>query len=240
MTLALPDGQRVYAVGDVHGMAHLLDRLLDAIDAHQAAAPEALSIEVFLGDYIDRGPDSYGVIERLIEPPRHGRQRICLLGNHEEAMMLALHDTAAMERWMSFGGEATMRSYGIDPHLSHRQPAALQPLLHAALPPAHLRFLESLPRMAELGGLLFVHAGIRPGVAIDDQDPTDLVWIRDPFLDHEGTFPRHVVHGHTPVSRPDRRVFRTNIDTAAVFGGALTCAVLEGDGAEFLSIPADS
>lgn len=238
VTLGLPDRQRVYAVGDIHGMSHLLDKMFDEIDAHQAAAPEAVCIEVFLGDYVDRGPDSYGVIERLIEPPRHGRERICLLGNHEEAMMHALHDPTALARWRSFGADATLLSYGIDARTGGGQANAIQPLLNAALPVSHLRFLESLPRMAQIGDVLFVHAGIRPGVPIEEQDAHDLIWIRDEFLSSEEPFPAHVVHGHTPSRGPDHRAFRTNVDTGAVYGGALTAAVMEADRVEFLSVPA--
>ncbi|MEM8663141.1 MAG: metallophosphoesterase family protein [Pseudomonadota bacterium] len=237
MMFSLPPGHRVYAIGDVHGMAHTLTELLAMIDAHMAAhPPEGPVVELFLGDYVDRGPDSYGVIQMLLGEP-NGRQRVCLLGNHEDAMLSALCDVDALHRWLSFGGEATCRSYGVDAVELLHDPLALQTRLQAALPPAHRSFLSALPRQFALGEVLFVHAGVRPDVALDAQDPHDLIWIRDPFLHHDGPLPMHIVHGHTPAERPERTRYRTNVDTAAVYGGALTAAVLEGSEATFLSVP---
>ena len=237
MTIGLPPGHRVYAVGDIHGMHDSLLRMLDLIDLHLAAYPPSGPVtEIFLGDYVDRGPDSFGVIETLLAP-RDNRQRICLLGNHEDAMMGALNDAHLVHRWLTFGGEATCLSYGLDVDVAGRDPQALQPWLNSALPTAHRDFLFSLPRQVEIGGVLFVHAGIRPGVPLGEQDPHDLIWIREEFLDYGGPLPMHVVHGHTPVSEPEHHPFRTNIDTGAVFGGALTAAVMEGEEVSFLTIP---
>lgn len=237
MTTALADGQRIYAIGDIHGMHESLLRLLDLIDQDvRARPPRGPVTEVFLGDYVDRGPDSYGVIETLMTP-REGRNRLCLRGNHEDAMLSAHADPNAVLRWMTFGGDAACRSYGLEEQQLFHNPLALQPMLQAALPETHRTFLNGLATYQRIGGYLFVHAGIRPGVALEAQDPHDLIWIREEFLTHEGPLPFHVVHGHTPARQPERRRFRTNVDTGAVYGGALTAAVLEGGEIDFLSVP---
>ncbi|WMS42116.1 metallophosphoesterase family protein [Acuticoccus sp. MNP-M23] len=234
----LPPGQRVYAIGDIHGMKSMLDSMLDMIDAHLAENPCPGPVtEIFLGDYIDRGPDSYGVIERLMEPACDGRTRHCLLGNHEDAMLSALSDGSMLPRWLSFGGEATCRSYGVDPAEHPQNPHAVQTLLQAALPPTHRAFLSNLSRSETIGDTLFVHAGIRPDVPLDRQDIQDLIWIRDDFLEYTGPLPAHVVHGHTPVREADLREYRTNVDTAAVYGGALSAAVIEGNSVSVLRLP---
>ncbi|MEM7696464.1 MAG: metallophosphoesterase family protein [Pseudomonadota bacterium] len=238
MQHSLPDGVRVYAIGDIHGLAWSLDMMLGAIEADAADNPfDGTLIEVFLGDYVDRGADSFGVIERLMRPPGGGRTRVCLRGNHEQALMDAAHDLDTMVRWMTFGGGETMKSYGVDVDRHAHDPQALQPLLEAALPERHRAFLHGLPRSHTLGDVLFVHAGIRPGVALDNQDPNDLIWIREPFLSDPAPLPAHIVHGHTPTDDPFRDARRTNVDTGAVYGGMLTAAVLEGDTARFLAVP---
>ena len=206
-----------------------------AIDADIESQPVETAIELFIGDYVDRGPDSAGVIARALEP-RAGRERICLMGNHEDAMVAALSDGTQMDRWLSFGGDATLRSYGIDPADHTNNPQAMQPLLQSVLPPEHLAFLSRLETSHRIGDTLFVHAGIRPGVPLDEQDRNDLIWIREEFLEDPGPFPVHVVHGHTPVDQPEALAWRTNVDTGAVYGGSLTAAVLEGDSVRFLSI----
>ncbi|MEM8663675.1 MAG: metallophosphoesterase family protein [Pseudomonadota bacterium] len=238
MELKLPPGERLYAIGDIHGMLDPLLDLLGLIDEHEAnAGPAERVSEIFLGDYVDRGADSHEVIELLRQPPQNGRRRVCLKGNHEAAMLAAPHDPAAFARWLTFGGDATCRGYGIDVDRHAHNPAALQPLLLAALPETHGNFLNNLALTEKCGDVLFVHAGIRPGVAVEDQTEEDLIWIRDPFLYFTGPLPAHVVHGHTPSRWPERRIHRTNVDTGAVYGGALTAAVLEGDTVEFLSVP---
>ncbi len=236
MSAALPEGQRIYAIGDIHGMHDQLLRLMDLIEQDiRERPPQGPVTEIFLGDYVDRGPDSFGVIETLLSP-RDGRRRVCLRGNHEDAMLGALSDSGAVVRWMSFGGDATCRSYGLDdPNLFHNPPA-LQPMLQAALPETHREFLNGLALYERIGGYLFVHAGVRPGIALAEQEPHDLIWIRDEFLTYDGPLPFHVVHGHTPARQPERRGYRTNVDTAAVYGGALTAAVIEGSTIDFLSI----
>ena len=237
MIPALPDGQRIYATGDVHGMHEQLLRLIDLIEQDLRDRPPAGPVtEIYLGDYVDRGPDSFGVIETLRQP-REDRRRVCLRGNHEDAMLRALEDSSTVMRWMTFGGDATCRSYGVDDPALFHNPPALQPMLQAALPDTHRDFLNGLALYEQIGSFLFVHAGVRPGVLLAEQDPHDLIWIRDEFLNHGGPLPFHVVHGHTPARRPERLAFRTNVDTAAVYGGALTCAVIESGTIAFLSVP---
>jgi serine/threonine protein phosphatase 1 len=230
----LPPGERVYAIGDIHGLSRALDALLARIDRDLAERPADRVTEVFLGDYIDRGPDSRGVVERLLTDPPPGRARVCLMGNHEDAMLRALATPEAIPRWLAFGGEATLASYGVTPL---RTPAATHERAVAAVPEAHRRFLAGLPRRHRIGDLLLVHAGIRPGIALADQDEEDLIWIREEFLDFPGPLPLHVVHGHTPAPAPERKPWRTNVDTGAVYGGRLTAAAFEGDSVRFLSVP---
>lgn len=238
MKVSLPAGVRVYAVGDIHGEAGMLDDLLALIDLDVSERPPPEEVcELFVGDYVDRGPDAPGVIERL-RMPASGRTRICLLGNHEDAMIASLTDPGMIPAWLSFGGDATLRGYGIDPDAHRHDPRALQPLLVSVLPPEHLLFLSRLALSHRIGDVLFVHAGIRPGVPLASQAREDLIWIRDEFLHHKGPLPVHVVHGHTPTDRPDATADRTNVDTGAVFGGALTAAVLEGGTRRFLRVAA--
>lgn len=234
--LAFAPGLRIYAIGDIHGRFDLLERLTSKIRRDLDESRAARTIEIFLGDYVDRGPQSREVIEWLIETPPLADERICLLGNHEDMLHQALDNTSVMSNWLFNGGGETLLSYGVKTHGFGGESALidLQQGFRAALPSAHLEFLASLRRMVAIGPYLFVHAGIRPGRALEDQDPDDLVWIREPFLHSDADFGRIVVHGHTPVDRPDVRKNRINIDTGAVFTGCLTCLVLKGKERRFL------
>jgi serine/threonine protein phosphatase 1 len=214
----------------------MLTRLQSLIEGDLAARPAERVVEIYLGDYVDRGPGSRGVVDRLADTPPAGRERVCLMGNHEDAMLDALTDAGAMTRWLEFGGDATVAAYGIDPWELWHDPQKLQRRLLQALPTAHRRFLEGLPACHRLGGTLFVHAGIRPGVPLEEQDRHDLLWIREAFLDHEAAFGLHVVHGHTPAEAPEALPHRTNVDTGAVYGGPLTAAVMEGEELDFLAV----
>lgn len=227
----LPPGERVYAVGDVHGMAEKLVAIHRAIAADLAARPVARATLVHLGDTIDRGPESACALAEIAAPPAPGIALVNLCGNHEAMALpvLAGEDGAARELWMRNGGAATLASFGIDV----KTPAATWA---AAMPAEQLRLLENLGLMHRAGGYLFVHAGLRPGVAIEDQDPSDLVWIREPFLSYRGEFGAVVVHGHTPMREPVVRANRIGIDTGAVFGGALTAVILEADRMAFLAV----
>ncbi len=232
---ALPPGMRVYAIGDIHGCA---DRLL-ALHARiladaRARPPVARTVLVYLGDYVDRGPDSAGVLDRLLDPPPlPGAKVVTLLGNHEAMLLDACGPgghPGALTFWLDNGGAATLESYGLDP-ADKPGPAGLA----AALPPEHLALLRSCPLRWAAGGYLFVHAGVRPDLPFDHQDGHDLIWIREPFLSFRGTLEAVVVHGHTPSRVPELRPHRIGIDTGACFGGALTALVLEGDRMGFLA-----
>ena len=232
----VPAGVRAYVIGDIHGRFDLLTALYKKIAADIAANAPASSMEVFLGDYVDRGPNSRDVVEWLIRTPAVTDERICLKGNHEEILLECLKSHAAISGWRDLGGFETLYSYGVAPPVSGT-PDDLRRAHHAfttALPSDHVDFFRSLSTSAELGSYLFVHAGINPGRKLDAQRSQDLLWIREPFLSSTLDFGRVVVHGHTPVEKPQVRNNRINIDTGAYITGRLTCLVLEGDSRRFL------
>lgn len=235
----IPHGQRVYAVGDIHGRADLLTELHDQIrDDYGSASACELATVVYLGDYVDRGTESREVIDLLLDQPLTGMEAVYLKGNHEEAMLRFLSNPAIGPQWFGFGGEATVISYGVTaPAISDERAyyAELSQQLRASLPERHRSFLEQLRLLHRAGDYLFVHAGIRPGCPIEDQDPDDLLWIRGDFLNSREDHGVMVVHGHTPTARPDVRRNRIGIDTGAFASGALTCLVLEGRSKRFLS-----
>jgi serine/threonine protein phosphatase 1 len=236
----VPDGTRVYAIGDIHGCMELLRRLLDEIGRDLAQGRTRRTVIVFLGDYVDRGPESREVVDLLAagvppEGPLAGTEWVTLRGNHEDFMMEFLADFSVGRAWMANGGLETIRSYlGAIPEGVTDCPA-VQRRLYRSLPPAHLRFLSKLPASHSEGGYMFVHAGVRPGVPLDRQDSYDLMWIRDAFLWSDDDFGKVVVHGHSVVAVPDLRPNRIAIDTGAYRTGHLTCLVLEGSDRRFLS-----
>jgi serine/threonine protein phosphatase 1 len=237
----LPPGLRVYAVGDIHGRYDLLEAIAAEIGRDLTAAPPQRSVEIFLGDYIDRGPQSRDVLEWMVSSPLLADERICLLGNHEDMLLQVIADSEATWQWLQNGGLATLLSYdAISPDaLAELTVAEARAAFLAAFPTAHRAFVEGLPRLKRIGGYVFVHAGLRPGRAIEDQDPDDLVWIRDAFLFSRADFGACVVHGHTPADRPEVLPNRINLDTGAFFTGRLTCLVLEGDTRRFLQTEPD-
>ena len=226
----LPDGIRIYAVGDVHGRADLLQSVFAAVDLHLSRAGRARALHVFLGDYIDRGPSSRQTIDLLIERSR-SHESIFLKGNHEAFLLELLQDPRQMETWKEFGGLQTLMSYGLAPSLKpdRNEQAELVRSLRSAMPERHHRFLGNLRPSFSCGDFFFVHAGIRPGVPLQQQREEDLLWIRDEFLDSEQDFGKYIVHGHTPVAKPDLRANRINIDTGAYATGVLTLLTIEGD-----------
>lgn len=235
---ALPSGQLLYAVGDVHGRADLLRDLIAAIAADAAASGkmERRSL-VFLGDYVDRGPDSREVVEILLNGLPQGFETHFLKGNHEAMLLDFLRDATRLELWRVNGGEVTMASYGLEVNcldLARASAETWRSALAVALPSEHLAFFKSLRLSLSVGDYLFVHAGIRPGVPLALQREADLIWIRSPFLDHSGPFGTIVVHGHTPGNEPVTRPNRIGIDTGAVFTGRLTALRLEGNSRRFL------
>lgn len=230
----------VYAVGDIHGRADLLEGLLARIvaDAGPALARGERPLLVFLGDYVDRGADSRGVIDRLIAlAAQPGFEVRLLMGNHEEAMLGFLEDPVSGAGWLDFGGGATLASYGVAPPIgrsSGEELAALSAALSAVLPAAHLTFLRSLELAVVLGDYVFVHAGLRPGVPLHAQSARDLLWIRQEFLSEKKSFEKVVVHGHTPEEMPYDGPTRIGLDTGAYATGVLTAGRLLGAERAFL------
>ena len=232
---SLPPGARIYAVGDVHGRLDLFDALAAQIRADLVSAPPEV-MTIFLGDYVDRGPASAGVLDRL----SHGdfpTPIYALRGNHEETLLRFLDDGTVLDDWRRFGGIETLQSYGVDVTEAIRGAGydlARKSLL-ARMPPEHRLFLEQTRLAASLGDYFFCHAGVRPGVALQSQNPKDLLWIREDFLRHKGSWSQIIVHGHTPVPRPEVLPNRINVDTGAFASSILTALVLEGRERRFLS-----
>ena len=225
----LPTGVRIYAVGDIHGRSDLLTRLLRSIDTDCRRRPVNRPITVFIGDYIDRGPSSRDVLDRLVQWGRN-HETVFLRGNHETFLPRFIADSKTLDEWRQCGGLHTLLSYGLKPTISpdRKEQVRLAEELASAVPTQHVDFLSSLQFSFSCGDYLFVHAGIRPGIPINKQTEDDLLWIREEFLAHQDPFERFVVHGHTPVSAPDLRSNRLNIDTGAFATGRLTCMVIEG------------
>lgn len=225
----LAPGRRVYAIGDVHGCADRLRELHARIADDLAARPVEAPLLLHIGDYVDRGPDSAGVVARLAAgPPIAGVSTVNLIGNHEETMLHALDgDRAAATDWLFSGGREALASWGLNPDGPRGD-------WLASLPPSDVAFVRELALWHREGDYLFVHAGIRAGVPLEEQARQDLLTIRQPFLTYEAPFGMVVVHGHTPTTNPVVRPNRIGIDTGAVFGGRLTCAVLEAGTIGFL------
>jgi len=232
----VPEGRRVYAIGDIHGRRDLLDRLLAQIDADDAARGPAETTLIFLGDLIDRGPDSRGVVERAMALKASGGDVRFLMGNHEEVFLQSFEgDEGVMRFFLRIGGEQTLNSYGI--HGEEFRDANFEELIALArtrVPIEHCLFLAAFENAIEIGDYLFVHAGIRPGVAVAEQSTRDLRWIRGDFLNHEGAHEHVVVHGHTIYETVIERENRIGIDTGAYESDVLTALALEGDERWFL------
>ena len=234
-----PD-RRIYAIGDVHGRLDLLIKLLEMIQKDGASNQHGENILVMLGDYIDRGPDSRAVIEFLSMPAPDGFDIICLKGNHEEMLLQFLQNNGNPLVWLKNGGRETLKSYGLDikalsvssiPETAIEQARAD---LRAVFPDSHMKFLTALDIVHYEGDYLFVHAGVRPGVPLNEQNEEDLIWIRKEFLHSEENFGKIVVHGHSITDQPKIADNRIGIDTGAWRSGVLTCLVLEGDKRQFL------
>ena len=231
------EGCRAYAVGDIHGRLDLLNLLLAEIEADIASRTARKNFIIFLGDFVDRGPESAGVIERL-RTYRHPDARLIFLGgNHEEVLLNILAgQRGVLPSWLKFGGAECAESYGIDvQELGRTHEDAAIEMVRTAVPREHREFLESLADTFRFGDYLFVHAGIRPGVAVDEQSRKDLRWIRDPFLSDAKEHGFVVVHGHTIVQSVEEKPNRIAIDTGAYHSGVLTALAIEDQQRWFLT-----
>jgi serine/threonine protein phosphatase 1 len=230
-----PDDLVIYVIGDVHGRQDLLVGAHERIDRdkRQFAAKEVN--EIYLGDYIDRGPASAEVISTLISRSNKVRARF-LRGNHEQLLIEFIRGEDCLDEWKAVGGVATLLSYGITPDLLKHgaPPEAVRSALSDKLPKEHLEFLERTGSYINFGPYLAVHAGVRPGVSLEKQTTRDLLSIRSDFLDYRGDFGYIVVHGHTPVQQPDQRRNRINIDTCAFATNLLTCIRITEDGVSII------
>ena len=236
-----PDGRVGYAVGDVHGRADLLVRMLEKLEQEPAAREAGTQpVVLFLGDYVDRGPDSREVIDLLLSGRPEGFEKRFLKGNHEAALLAFLDDPIAHKAWLGHGGLATLAAYDVYPLPSlgagADQIERARDDLAQRLPPAHLRFLHELERFALLGDYLFAHAGVDPRKRLDEQGDSDLFWIRRRFIDDGRVLSHRIVHGHTPSERPYQDLRRIGVDTGAYFSNMLSAVRLSGEAAEFVSV----
>jgi serine/threonine protein phosphatase 1 len=227
--IVVPDRPaRVYAIGDVHGCFDELLALERQIIADSADVVGEKWI-ITVGDYIDRGPASAQVLSHLVAAPPAGFKRVSLAGNHEQMLLDFLAAPRRNQMWLENGGWDSARSYGLSDAVLRGNPGTLAAALVGRMPPRHLDWLKQLPAALALPGFTFVHAGIRPGIPLDDQVDEDLLWIREPFLDDWSPSPTIVVHGHTPETEPVRTPNRIGIDTAAFATGRLTALRLDND-----------
>lgn len=226
----MPEGVRVYCIGDIHGRLDLLQTV------HAKVLTDARSFQgkkylVYLGDYIDRGPHSKQVVDYLLESPLADFQSVYLLGNHEQSILQFLYgaDPGPAHDWFRFGGIATLQSYGVTVKgiPTHKDIDAIRTELNQKCPLSHKHFYQTLLPSFELGAYFFVHAGIRPKVALNKQNPDDLLWIREEFLSSQRNHGKVIVHGHSVSEQPEILPNRIGLDTGAYASNLLTCAVFE-------------
>jgi serine/threonine protein phosphatase 1 len=232
----VPEDIRLYAVGDIHGRTDLLGAMAGLIESDRKSAQCKEALTVFLGDYVDRGPDSAGVLARLSKGD-FPTPIVALRGNHEQMLLDFLEDETVLEAWRLYGGLETLNSFNIDigKVVLGKGFVDAQEQLRERLPMGDLQFVLDMPSQFSLGDYFFCHAGIRPGVPLDRQTREDLMWIRDDFLRSSKMFGKIIVHGHTPVPVPDVQPNRINIDTGAVLTNKLSCLVMQGKDRSFLS-----
>jgi serine/threonine protein phosphatase 1 len=231
-----PPGYRAYVIGDVHGRLDLLEDLLARIYAELQHRPASRTLLAFVGDLIDRGPNSAQVIERLRSYSRKGIEPLFILGNHEEVLLRILRGEAELiTKWRWFGGAECLRSYGVNPEaLASLTAEQALIVVRSAIPDEHAEFIESFVDSCRFGDYLLVHAGIRPGIPLEQQSQEDMRWIRDPFLRDGRDHGVVVVHGHTISETVDERPNRIGIDTGAYRTDILTALAIEGNDRWFL------
>lgn len=229
-----PEGIRLFAIGDVHGRLDLLEAMLERIESETSESDDWRVI--LLGDYVDRGPDSKGVLERLSglhKDPKY----VLLGGNHDFGFLDFLRQPRAMSLFAHYGGFETTASYGVTPELTDDFAARrTRDALLEAIPSSHIDLLHNLERSVSFGDFFFCHAGIRPEVPLDKQDPEDLIWIREEFLNWPELHPKVIVHGHTPQPEAEVLANRVNVDTKAYWSGELTALSISGDKKQLLSV----
>ncbi len=236
---AAPEGMRLYAIGDVHGRLDLLGRMHEAIDAEISSDRPADWRVIHVGDYVDRGPDSRGVIDFLIDRRESNPRNIMLGGNHDFGLIEFLAEPSPLSLFARNGGRETAMSYGVNGDPAEQAGASeMARALRDRIPQRHLDFLGELPLSVSFGDYFFCHAGIRPSVPLEEQQRDDLIWIRNVFLDYPGLHPKVIVHGHTPRPEPEVMANRVDVDTGAFKSGILTAFVAEGGDKRFLSIHA--
>lgn len=235
----VPQGRRVYAIGDIHGRFDLFDELLSQIESDTASRGRADTWIVLLGDLVDRGPDSCRVVERAIDLARGGNVRI-LAGNHEEMLLGSMTNEETLRHFLRHGGKETLFSYGLQPEeYAAAKLELLRERMNELVPASHIAFFRAMENQIICGDYLFVHAGIRPGIALEDQTVSDMRWIRREFLDHTEPHSHVVIHGHTITDDPVTRPNRIGIDTGAFASGRLTAIGLEADQRWFLEAVID-
>lgn len=230
-------GERVYAIGDIHGCYHQMIELIGMIHTDCAARKDKQTYLIFLGDLIDRGPDSRGVIEHLMRFPYEFASPLFIKGNHEEMMVRGLTgEPELLSGWLEHGGYSCAESYGVPrSHLQGQEADAQEHVLRSAIPKSHAMFLKGFLESVQFGDYLFTHAGIRPGVPLDQQSGREMRWIRGPFLEHEGDHGVVVVHGHTVNEDIVVKSNRIGLDTGAYKNGRLSAICIEEDEVSFLS-----
>ncbi len=242
------EGRVGYAVGDIHGRADLLALLFEQLEARAAAdmRPAGPPIVIFLGDYVDRGPNSDKVLDMLMSGRPVGFERRFLRGNHEQIMLAFMEDPMSTRAWTVQGGAETLMAYGVRPpapmNATEEEWLATAEALRAAVPPAHVAFLKGLERYVAFGDYAFVHAGIDAHRPLEEQVDEDLYWARERFIASRRPFSHRVVHGHTPVDKPYVDHRRIDVDTGAYASGLLTAGRFEDDDVSFVSVttrPAD-
>jgi serine/threonine protein phosphatase 1 len=232
----LPPGMRLYAIGDIHGRADLLEKMIRLIDADKEGYKGEVVV-IFLGDYVDRGPATREVLS-LLSTYRGGDKQVMLRGNHEDILLRFFKDHSVAPGWFHYGGLQTLRSYGIPiagPTQDFEDIFRLRKELEEAMPKEHRRFLENLGFLARFGDYFFVHAGIHPDKPLNEQTEHDYLWTREPFLSTPMNFGFTVVHGHSIRMQPEVRFNRIGIDTGAYATGRLTCLVLQDGDQRFLT-----
>ena len=233
----VPGGSRVYAVGDIHGRRDLIEKMHDLIAADDAGSGAPRKVVVYLGDYIDRGEESRQVVDFLLDNPLPGFENIYLKGNHEDSLIKFLGDTSIGPGWMFYGGDSTLYSYGVTASSISQDQRSLEQMqahLKRNLSARHLEFYQTLKTGHIEGDYCFVHAGVLPGVPLDEQKEENVLWIRGEFLDSKANHGKVVVHGHTIRPEPEVLPNRIGIDTGAYSSGILTCLALEEDSKSFL------